>query len=151
MPHAASLLIREVVVATQTDSVLEAARLMRQAKTGCVVVIEGGRAKGILSERDVLNRVVAEGKDPARTKVVEVMTPDPVTVDAAQPLDKVFAVLAEGRFRHLPVTENGRLVGIVSLTDLAKVLREVYKEERYIQYFADYMESRRKSPPASAG
>ena len=71
MAHTAKLLIRDVVVAVKTDTVFQAAKLMQQAKTGCVVVIEGGRAVGIFSERDLLNRVVAQGLDPAQTTVVK--------------------------------------------------------------------------------
>ena len=68
--------------------------------------------------------------------------PDFHPVDAAAPLDKVFERLAQGRFRHLPITDGGKVVGIVSLSDLSKVLKEVYREDKYLQYFADVIAAR---------
>lgn len=140
MPHSARILIRDVVTASKTDSIRSAATRMRQAGIGCIVVAEGKTAVGIFSERDLLNRVAADGLDIEKTTLAEVMTPKPLCVDSSEPLDRVFALLAEGRFRHVPITENGELVGIVSLSDLAKVLRNVYAEEKYTQYFVDYMQ-----------
>ena len=148
MAHTAKLLVRDVVTATKTDTVLDAARKMKKARIGCVAITEGRKLTGIFTERDLLNRVVAEGLDPAKTPVSQVMTANPVSVDAAQPLDRVFAALADRRFRHLPITDAGSLVGIVSLTDLATVLKEVYREDRYLQYFVDFLES--KSPSSAA-
>ncbi len=141
MAYTAKLLIRDVLTAAKTDTVRDAALKMRKAGVGCVAVVDGRKLAGVFTERDVLNRVVAEGLDPATTPLSKVMTPNPVAIDAAEKLDKVFATLAERRFRHLPITDGGAIVGIVSLTDLASVLREVYKEDRYLQYFADFVKS----------
>ena len=143
MPYTARLLIHDVVTIKSTATVSEAARVMKQANIGAVIVSDGGpKPLGIFTERDVLRRVVAEGMDPKATTVGAVMTKSLVTVEASEPLDRVFEQLADGRFRHLPITENGVVVGIVSLTDLAKVLRQVYKEDKYIQYFADVVQAR---------
>ncbi len=142
MAHTAKILIRDVVTATKTDTVRQAADAMKKAGIGCIIVADGDRPIGIFSERDLLNRVVAGGLDPVRTLLEKVMTPNPVCVESSQALDRVFAVLAEGRFRHLPITDGGRVVGIVSLSDLATVLRNVLREDKYTQYFVDYMESK---------
>ncbi len=143
MPYTARLLIHDVVSVKPTATVVEAARIMKQSNIGAVIVSEGGpKPIGIFTERDVLRRVVAEGMDPKTTTVANVMTRTLVTVEASEPLDRVFEQLADGRFRHLPITEGGQVVGIVSLTDLAKVLRQVYREDKYIQYFADVVQSR---------
>lgn len=139
MPHNATLLIRDVIQASPQDSILEAARKMRKGNVGCVVVTEGPRPVGIFTEKDLV-RVAAEGTDIQKTPVSKAMTPRPVTIESSEALDKVFSVLAEKRFRHLPITEGGKLVGIVSLSDLASVLKQVYKEDRYIQYFVKYMQ-----------
>lgn len=140
MAQTAKLLIRDVVTAAAKDTVAAAAKTMKKNHIGCVIVTEGGRPAGIFTERDLLNKVVAEGLDTKTTPLSKVMTPNPVTIDSSEPLDKVFATLAQRRFRHVPITEAGRLVGIVSLSDLAGVLREVYREDRYLQYFVDYLE-----------
>ena len=146
MAHTAKLLIRDVVTGAKTVTVLAAAKKMKESKIGCVVVTEGRKPIGMFSERDLLNRVVAAGLDPATTALSAVMTPDPVTIDSAEPLDRVFSVLAQGNFRHVPITDNGNLVGVVSLSDLAGVLQEVYRDDRYIQYFVDFMESKSATP-----
>jgi CBS domain-containing protein len=85
--------------------------------------------------------VVADGLDPAQTRVSQVMSKKLVTLDAAEPLEKVFDCLAQGHFRHLPITENGRIVGIVSLTDLAKMLKELAKEGRFLETFSGKVDS----------
>ena len=77
---------------------------------------------------------------PSRVTVAPVgavMTRKLVTVEASQPLASVFQCLAKGQFRHLPITEGGKVVGIVSLTDLAKVLGELASDDKYLQSFAD--------------
>jgi len=142
MPYSAKLLIREVITVHPTATVQEVAKTMRKANVGSVIVGERTKPAGIFTERDICRRVVAEGLDAAATPVSSVMTKKLVTVDASQPLDRVFEVLADGKFRHVPITDRGEVVGIVSLTDLAKVLQQVYREDKYIQYFADVLQPR---------
>ena len=128
-----------MIVLKGSETIAAAAKVMRSYRIGCVVIVaEGQKPVGIFSERDLL-RVVADGLDVATTRVKDVMTPDPVTVDAAEPLESVFGTLAKGRFRHLPITDNGRLIGIISLSDIAGVLREVFLKEQYAQYLVDYL------------
>ncbi len=148
MPHTAELLTCEVLAATMSDTVLQTCKMMTQAKVGCAVVLDGGRPVGIFSERDLLNRVVSAGKDPATTKLVEVMTSSPLTLVTDADLATVFSVFAKNDFRHIPITERGRLAGIVSLSDAAKILSEVCKDEKYIQLFVDRLKARRQRPPA---
>ncbi len=142
MAYTAKLLICDVLCVASGQTVAEAARAMKKAGVGAVIAGTTAAPEGILTERDILMRVVADGLDPATTRVADVMTKQLVTVDSAAPLDKVFERLAQGRFRHLPITDAGKVVGIVSLTDLAKVLQEVYREDRYLQYFADVIAAR---------
>ncbi len=146
MEYTAELLCCDVIAAVPTDTVLAAVKMMKEAHTGCVVVIEGGRPVGVFSERDLLNRVVAESKDPAATVLEMVMTPGPVTLDASEPLENVFLVFAKHRFRHIPITQNRRLRGIVSLTDVARILNEVCKDPKYIQIFAASLAARSAKP-----
>lgn len=142
MAYTAKLLIRDVLCVPASQTAAEAAGAMRKANVGSVLVGTMAKPEGILTERDLARRVVAEGLDPKKTTVSSVMTKELVSVDATAPLDQVFSKLAEGRFRHLPITDGGKVVGIVSLTDLAKVLKEVYREDRYLQYFADVVSAR---------
>ena len=125
-----------------TATVREAARLMAERRVGAVLVVSPGnpgeRLEGIFTERDVLNRVVAAGNDPESTRLDAVMTADPRTVTPiASALDALRA-MHDGGFRHLPVIEAGRLIGVVSLRDfLASEFAELESEMRLRQSIAN--------------
>ncbi len=112
-----SLMKTEMITVKPDDSVADAARLMAQNQVGAVLVVEGGAMKGIVSERDVVTRVVAEGKDPAATKVSEISTEAVVDVDVNTHVRKCAELQSAMGVRHLPVTENGAPVGILSSRD----------------------------------
>jgi signal-transduction protein with cAMP-binding, CBS, and nucleotidyltransferase domain len=112
-----SLMKTHMITASPDSHVAEAARSMASNEVGAVLVIRDGLLEGILSERDVVTRVVARGKDPAKTKVSEVATGDVVSVDVATHLRKCAELLRSAGVRHLPVTENGKPVGILSSRD----------------------------------
>jgi CBS domain-containing protein len=112
-----SLMKTEMITVKPDDSVADAARLMAQNQVGAVLVVEGGAMKGIVSERDVVTRVVAEGKDPSATKVSEISTVAVVDVDVDTQVRKCAELQSAMGVRHLPVTENGVPVGILSSRD----------------------------------
>jgi len=105
---------RKLVVAAPGVSVAEAARLMRESHIGAVLVVDGGRLVGIFTERDAVFRVIAAGGDPAATALAGVMTRDPVTVAPDETFGYALLLMHEHGFRHVPVVENGRPVGVVS-------------------------------------
>jgi CBS domain-containing protein len=98
-------------------SVRDAAQLMANEKIGALPVVRAGRLIGIFTERDALVRVLARGLDPEKTPVSEVMTADPVTIDARRPFKHALQMMIDGRFRHVPVVESGSVVGVVSARD----------------------------------
>jgi len=102
-----------------TATVREAARDMRARHVGAVLVVAGDRLEGIFTERDMVNRVVAEGLDPDGTKLAEVMTRNPDTVGPNDTALVALRRMQDGGYRHLPVVDNGHLVGIVSRRDFA--------------------------------
>ncbi len=108
---------RPPVTVTRTATVVEAARQMKQRNVGSVLVVDGARLVGIFTERDALFRVLAAERDPSATRMSEVMTPQPQTLTADEPFLRALRVMHEGRFRHLPVVEQGRPIGIVSVRD----------------------------------
>lgn len=101
-------------------TVLDAIQKMNAERIGAVLVCVSGELVGIFTERDVLCRVIAEGRDPATTKVVEVMTSELVTVRSSTRVEEAMAVITDRRFRHLPVIDDGELKGIVSSGDLTR-------------------------------
>jgi CBS domain-containing protein len=101
------------------DPVVEAARTMRDSDIGDVVVMEGGQVSGIVTDRDIVVRGVADGRDAESTTVGEVCSTGIETIDPDASVDDALRLMREHDIRRLPVTKNGRPVGILSLGDLA--------------------------------
>jgi CBS domain-containing protein len=99
-------------------TVIETVRAMRERNIGAVPVVHKGILVGIFSERDLLQRVVAEGRDSRSTCLAEVMTEDPLSISLSADLSSCVALMRRHGFRHLPVCHEGHLVGMVSLRDL---------------------------------
>ncbi len=101
--------------------IVDAARVMQRADAGVVPVTENGRLTGMVTDRDIAIRVVAEGKDPESTQVDEVASTDLVTIDPQQDLAEALRLMAQHKVRRLPVVEeDGRLVGVVAQADIAR-------------------------------
>ena len=118
--------IKEVMTPSPTTvapgaSVVDAARTMRERDTGIVPVVENGKLIGTVTDRDIVVRLIAEGRDPGSATVREIASTDLVTVDPQQELDEGLRLMAQHKVRRLPVVEeDGRLVGIVSQADVAR-------------------------------
>lgn len=108
---------QQILTATASMSVSDAAAAMRSARVGAIMVLKGGKLAGIFTERDALYRVLAEGRDPIKTKIGEVMTADPTTVSPELPFGHALHLMYERGFRHVPVVNNGVPVGMVSARD----------------------------------
>jgi signal-transduction protein with cAMP-binding, CBS, and nucleotidyltransferase domain len=118
-------------------SVLEALELMAKHNVGALLVMTEDEMDGIISERDCVRKVEILGKNVQDTKVSEIMTSDVVTVEVSQPLEDCMALMIEKNFRHLPVCEGPKLLGILSVRDVLKEVIEVqqmmlHELERYI-------------------
>jgi CBS domain-containing protein len=105
---------REVLKAPPETFVSKAAKLMANKNVGAVMVVEEERLVGIFTERDIVFRVVAQGLDARTTRLADVMTPAPDTVDPDKPFGYALLVMHERGFRHLPVIQDSKLIGIVS-------------------------------------
>jgi CBS domain-containing protein len=108
---------QQILTATENMSVSEAAAAMRSARVGAIMVIKGRRLAGIFTERDALYRVLAEGRDPTKTRLGDVMTADPTTVSAELPFGHALHMMYERGFRHVPVVADGVPIGMVSARD----------------------------------
>ena len=100
-----------------TATVRGAALAMRERHVGAVLVTADGHLDGIFTERDMVNRVVAESRDPDRTTLAEVMTANPDTIAPTTTAIEALRLMNDGGYRHLPIVERGRVVGIVSRRD----------------------------------
>ncbi len=116
---------------------IEALRLMAQKDIGALVVLDGERLVGIMSERDYARKVTLFGKSSSEMLVREIMTSDLVTVDPERTVDECMELVTQRRVRHLPVLENDRLVGLVSIGDLVK--ETIADREQTIQKLESYI------------
>jgi len=109
---------QNIVTLPPETSVRAATQVMAKHKIGAVPVTETGRLLGIFTERDLVNRVIALKRDADASRLREVMTADPATIDIDDTASRALALMRDGGFRHVPVTSAGKLVGIVSLRDI---------------------------------
>ncbi len=141
MPAVLDLLRRKgdvVHTARPTDSVTAAANAMNQYGVGGLVVVDHeGRLIGMFTERDVLRRVVAVGKDPATTLLADVMTTDVLACRPETSLQECAAVMTSKRIRHLPVRDDTGLVGIVTIGDL--LAERVDEQQATIEYLTSFV------------
>jgi len=111
-------------------TVREACQSMRDRRVGAVLVTEGDRGLvGIFTGRDAVHRVLAEGKSAARTTLAEVMTPDPDTMPPGKVAIDALRLMEDGRYRHLPIVDSGKVVGIVSRFDFSGIELDRLDEE----------------------
>ena len=125
----------DVVTMSPDKSASEAAALLSEKRIGSVVVSEDGvTALGILSERDIVREIGRRGPGCLEDKVADMMTRDLVTCHSTEQVDAVLSKMTEGRFRHMPVVEEGKMIGIVTLGDVVKFrLSEVTAENEALE------------------
>jgi CBS domain-containing protein len=119
----------EVISVSPDSNVLDALKLMALREIGAVLVVEGARLVGIMSERDYARKVILRGKSSQDTKVREIMTERVMYARPDQTVPELMALMTNKRVRHLPVLEDDRLVGVLSIGDLVK---ETISEQEFI-------------------
>ena len=118
-------------------SAFVAVEKMIENSVGSLLVMQGEQVVGIVTERDFLRRVPLQGKRPRETSVAEIMTKNIVCVDPEYSVEECMAIMTERRFRHLPVIDQGKLAGIISIGDLVKQVSQ--EKETHIKYLTDYI------------
>ncbi len=130
---------QETYLAEAEQTVLEVAQAMVDRNIGAVPVLRGGMLVGIFSERDLMKRVVAEGRDPRVTLLYEVMTEDPLTVSPNEQPSTCMHLMRRHGFRHLPICEGQQLRGIISLRDL--LLHDLDEKDDEVRMMRAYIQA----------
>jgi CBS domain-containing protein len=128
---------RDVLRIDAEASVLEAIQLMVEMNVGSLLVTEGGEISGIVTERDYLRRMTLEGRNEVETRVGEIMSSPLVVATPETTIDECMAVMSDRRIRHLPIIEEGEVVGLVSIGDLVRFKSKQQTFE--IQYLTSYI------------
>jgi CBS domain-containing protein len=137
------MLIRQILAAKGSDvistrpdaTIAEVAKLLKEKRIGAVVVIDrGGKLSGIISERDIARGIAVHGAKLQDLKVRELMTAEVISCSPDDGLQKLMQIMTEGRFRHLPVIQDGKMLGIISIGDVVKHrLQELEQETHMLQ------------------
>ena len=119
----------EIIAISPDAPVIDAIRLMAERRVGALVVMEGARLAGILSERDYARKIVLQGRSSKDTPVRDIMTAEVITVRPEDSSDHCMQVVTDKRIRHLPVMQGGDVVGVLSIGDLVRAVIEEQKQE----------------------
>jgi CBS domain-containing protein len=120
---------QDLATVTPRATVAEVSELMATRRIGAILVVEKGKLAGIFTERDALVRVIAKGVDAKTTTVAEVMTRNPDTIRPTESVQTALDLMAERGYRHLPVIDDGKLYGIISIRDLYRSVKAQMEED----------------------
>ena len=128
---------RDIISILPDASVLDAIKLMADKGIGALVVIDGGDLKGIVTERDYARKVIIKGRASDTTPVADIMTADVITASSQKTVNECMEVMTSNKCRHLPVVDDGELVGMISIGDLVQAIiadqqEEIEQLEHYI-------------------
>jgi len=121
------VMVREVITIDENSTVKEAAEVMNKFEIGCLIAVRKGKAIGMITERDMLKRVVAEAKDATETEVKDVMSSPLVVIEPSVELEEAVKLMFKMKIKKLPVVDGKRLVGLITLTDIARFQPQMMK------------------------
>ena len=131
------VMVEDVVTVEEDTTVRKAVAIMNKYEIGCLIVTKRGKPIGIITERDMLTRVLSESRPPEKTRVCEVMSRPLVAADPNMDLEEAAKLMFKMKVKKLPVVSDGRLVGLVTLTDLARFQPQIMKILKKIQALDD--------------
>ena len=115
------VMVTDLVTIKADISVKKAVKVMNDFEIGCLIVVEDGEAIGIITERDILRRIVVEGRDPEKTFVGDIMSKPLIVTSPETSLEEAIEAMFKHKIKKLPVVEGGKLVGLVTFTDIARI------------------------------
>lgn len=121
------VMVKEVVTIDANKTVKDAADVMNRYEIGCLIVVKRGKAVGILTERDLLKRVISEVRDPKTTKIKDIMSKPLIVVEADTEMEDAARLMFKMKIKKLPIIQQGKLSGLVTLTDLARFQPQMIK------------------------
>jgi CBS domain-containing protein len=122
------IMVKKVITITKDSTVEEAVRLMNEHEIGCLIVTDNkNKARGMLTERDLLKRVLAESKDPKKTKVEEVMSTPLISLEPDAEIGDVSRIMFQKNIKKMPIVSKGKLLGLVTLTDILRIQPQLIK------------------------
>jgi len=124
---AENVMATEVAIMEENVSAKEAAEVMAQEGISAIIVTVNGKAQGIVTERDILKRIVVEGKNSSNTKVKEIMSSPLVVIEPNTDLEKAARLMLEKKIKNLPVIHEKRLVGLINLQDICRIQPELLR------------------------
>jgi len=128
---------REIIAIAEDASVLDAIKMLADRSIGSLLVMDGDTLKGIVTERDYARKVLIKGRSSKSTQVREIMTTEVYTANTDQTVNDCMTVMTEKRIRHLPVVENGEVVGLISIGDLVQAI--IADQQAEIEQLAQYI------------
>jgi len=130
---------REIIAIAEDASVLDAIKMLADRSIGSLLVMDGDTLKGIVTERDYARKVLIKGRSSKTTQVREIMTTEVYTANTDQTVNDCMTVMTEKRIRHLPVVDNGEVVGLISIGDLVQAI--IADQQAEIEQLAQYISS----------
>lgn len=122
------IMSKKVVTIAETESVFDTCKRLKNHKIGSLIVVKENKAVGIITERDIIERVICNERDPKTTMVKEVMSSPLVTIDSLSSMDEAAKVMNKKRIKKLGVVTHGRLVGVITASDIVRAAPEMYNE-----------------------
>lgn len=136
------LMVKNVVTIESNKTVLEACKKYKDQGVGCLVVMKNGILIGIVTERDIIERIIVDQKNPKKVKVEDIMSKNIKTIHASAKIEKAADIMKKNKIKKLPVILNNKIVGIITVTDIANILPNFSK-----QLFIESEAFRFVSPP----
>ncbi len=121
------VMVKEVITIDENSTIKESAEVMNKFEIGCLIAVRRGKAMGIITERDLLKRVIADARDAAKTKVKDIMSSPLVVVEPSTDLEEAVKLMFQMKIKKLPVVDGKRLIGLISLTDIARFQPQMMK------------------------